>query len=82
MTSQPGQQTITIHILSNILQSKSNQRMKPGRLIEYNRRNIIWATIYTYIYIHIFLRYWAIDVLDLFASLVATSKILKLTLSF
>ena len=82
MTSQPGQQTITIHILSNILQSKSNQRMKLGRLIEYNRRNIIWATIYTYIYIHIFLRHWAIDVLDLFASLVATSKILKLTLSF
>ena len=38
--SQPGLQTITIHILPNISQSKGNQKMKFGELIEYNRRNI------------------------------------------
>ena len=27
MTSQPGKQTITIHILTNILRSKGNQTM-------------------------------------------------------
>ena len=32
MTSQPGKQTITIHILPNISQSKSNQIMKYGQL--------------------------------------------------
>ena len=30
MTSQPGQQTITIHILPNISQSKGNQILKLG----------------------------------------------------
>ena len=40
MTSQPGLQTIAINILTNISQSKVNQTMKFGRLIEYNRRNI------------------------------------------
>ena len=40
MPSQPGQQTIALHILSNISQSKSNQVMKFGELIEYNKRNI------------------------------------------
>ena len=40
MTSQPGLQTIAIHILPNILQSKGNQAMKLGQLIEYNQRNI------------------------------------------
>ena len=39
MTSQPGLQTIAIHILSNISQSKSNQTMKFGQLIEYNTEN-------------------------------------------
>ena len=39
MISQPGLQTITIHILSNISRSKGNQ-MKLGQLIEYNKRNI------------------------------------------
>ena len=39
MTSQPGQRTIEIHILSNISWSKSNQTMKLG-LIEYNKRSI------------------------------------------
>ena len=40
MTSQPGLQTIAIHILPNISQSKGNQTMKFGQLIEYNKRNI------------------------------------------
>ena len=40
MTSQPGLQTIAIGILSNISQSKGNQTMKYGQLIEYNKRNI------------------------------------------
>ena len=37
MTSQPGLQTIAIHILPTISQSKGNQTMKFGQLIEYNR---------------------------------------------
>ena len=37
MTSQPGLQTIAIHILPNISQSEGNQAMKFGQLIEYNR---------------------------------------------
>ena len=41
MTSQPGQQTIAIHILTNISKSKDNQAMKFGQLIEYNMKNII-----------------------------------------
>ena len=40
MTSQPGQQTIKIHILPNISQNKGNQKMKFGQFIEYNKRNI------------------------------------------
>ena len=40
MTSQPGLQTIVIHILPNISQSKGNQTMKFGQLLEYNERNI------------------------------------------
>ena len=39
MTSQTGQQIITIHILSNILTSKRNQTMKYDQLIEYKMRN-------------------------------------------
>ena len=35
MTSQNGQQIITIHILLNISRSKSNQSMKLSYLIEY-----------------------------------------------
>ena len=35
MTSQPGLQTIVIHILPNISQSKCKQTMKFGQLIEY-----------------------------------------------
>ena len=41
MTSQPGLETIAIHILSNISQSKGNQTMKFGQLTEYSKRNII-----------------------------------------
>ena len=39
MTAQPGLQTITIHILPNISQSKGNQKMKLGQLIEYRKIN-------------------------------------------
>ena len=39
MTSQPGLQTIAIHILSNISQSKGNQTMKFGQLVEYSQIN-------------------------------------------
>ena len=40
MTSQPGLQTIAIHTLPNISQSKGNQTIKFRQLIEYNKRNI------------------------------------------
>ena len=40
MTSQPDLQTIPIHILPNISQSKGNQTMKFGQLIEHNKINI------------------------------------------
>ena len=40
MTSQPGLQTIPTHILSNISQSKGNQTMKFGQLIEHYKGNI------------------------------------------
>ena len=40
MTSQPGLQTIPIYLLLNISQSKSNQTMKFGQLIEYDKENI------------------------------------------
>ena len=40
MTSQPGKQTVSIHVLPNNSRSKGNQTMKYGQLIEYNMRNI------------------------------------------
>ena len=46
MTSQPGSPTIAIHILPNISQSKGNQTMKYGQLIEYNKRNIFLQKFY------------------------------------
>ena len=46
MTSQPGYQTVTIHILSNISRNKSNQTMKFGQLLEYNMRNIFLEKSY------------------------------------
>ena len=39
LTSQIGLQTIAIHILPNISQSKGKQTMKFGQLLEYNKRN-------------------------------------------
>ena len=41
ITSQPGLQTVAIHILPNMSQSKGNQTMKFGQLIEYNKRNCL-----------------------------------------
>ena len=40
MTSQPGQQRITTHILLNISRTKGNQALKFGQLIEHPKRNI------------------------------------------
>ena len=40
MTSQPGWQTITMHVVPNIPRNKSNQTVEIGQLIEYNMRNI------------------------------------------
>ena len=37
MMSQPGNQTITIHIQPNISRSKSNLRIKFGQVIEYKK---------------------------------------------
>ena len=45
MTSQPGLKTIAIQILPNISQSKGNQKMKFGQLIEYNKRNFFLQTL-------------------------------------
>ena len=46
--SQPGEQILKIHILSNISPSKNNQIMKFGQLIiEYNIRNIFIEKSYT-----------------------------------
>ena len=39
MMLQPGQQTISIHILPNISRSKGNQTMKHGHVIEYYIEN-------------------------------------------
>ena len=47
MVSQPGQQTVAIHILTNISRSKGNQSMKFGQLIEHNKREIFLEKSYT-----------------------------------
>ena len=47
MTSQPGEQTIVIHILSNTFRSKGNMTMKFGQLIECNMRNIFLEKLFT-----------------------------------
>ena len=44
--SQPGKQTVVIHILPNISISKGNQTMKCDQVIEYNMRNIFLETSY------------------------------------
>ena len=41
MTSQPGKQTIAIHVMLNISIGKGSQTMKFGQLIEYSMRNIL-----------------------------------------
>ena len=46
MTSQTGQQIITIHILPNISRSKGNQTTRFGQLIEYKVRNIFLEKSY------------------------------------
>ena len=40
--SQPGKETIAVHILPNVSRSKDNQAIKFGQLIEYNMRNIFF----------------------------------------
>ena len=45
--SQPGKQTIAIHILPNISTSKGSQTMNFGQLIEYNMKNIFLEKSYT-----------------------------------
>ena len=47
VTSQPGYQTIVIHILTHISRSKSNQAIKFGQLVECNMRNIFLEKSYT-----------------------------------
>ena len=48
MTSQPGLQTVVIHIvIPNISMGKGNQTMKFGQLIKYNMRNIFLEKSYT-----------------------------------
>ena len=42
MTSQPGLETIAIHILPNISQCIGNQTMKFGQFIEYKKINIFF----------------------------------------
>ena len=46
MMSQTGLQTIAIHILRNISQSKGNKTMKFGQLIEYNKGNIFLQKLF------------------------------------
>ena len=40
MTPQPDLRTVAIHVLPNVSQSKGNQNMKFGQLIEFNKKNI------------------------------------------
>ena len=47
MASQPGKQTIVIHVLPNILTNKDNQAMKFGQLRECNMKNIFLEKPYT-----------------------------------
>ena len=46
MTSQPGKQTIAIHILPYVSRSKDNQTVKFGQLIKHNMRNIFLVKSY------------------------------------
>ena len=44
--SQPGKQTIAIHVLLYISRSKDNQTVKFDQLIEYDMRNIFLEKSY------------------------------------
>ena len=46
MTSQPGLQTITIHILSNISRTKGNQTLKFAQVITEQQKQQITAEIF------------------------------------
>ena len=46
MTSQTGQQMITIHMLPSISRSKGNQTMKFGKIMGYDIRNIFLEKSY------------------------------------
>ena len=37
MTSQPGCETIAMHLLTNVSRIKDNQAIKFGQVIEYNK---------------------------------------------
>ena len=47
MTSQPGKQTIAIHLLLNISRSKGNQTMKLGQFIDLYMKHIFLEKSYT-----------------------------------
>ena len=47
MTPETGQQIITIHILPNVPRTRDNQKIKYGRLVKYNMRNIFLEKSYT-----------------------------------
>ena len=47
MTSESGEKTIAIHILTNISRGEGHQAMKLGQLIEYNMKNIFVEKSYT-----------------------------------
>ena len=47
MASQPGKQTIVMHILSNVSRSKGNQTMEFSQLIEYKMVSIFLEDSYT-----------------------------------
>ena len=47
MTSEPGKQTISIHILPNISRRKDDQAMKFGQLIKHSMRNSFLEKSYT-----------------------------------
>ena len=46
MKSQPGKQTLAIHILPYISRNKNNQTIKFGQLIEFNMKNIFLGKSY------------------------------------
>ena len=47
MTSQPGKQTIAIHILTNISRNKGNQKMNFKHFIKCNMRNTFLEKSFT-----------------------------------